>query len=1163
MSQSNTPVKITLEADGAAQELSRLTQRVDTLRDALTQAQKANDGAGAKRAEKAYQTARGELRQYQRGIDDTRRAATRLSRLSFGDLKKEHTRLNRAIKEMNRNSREYKQTAQRLKDVNQQLAKSRREMGLLSKAGRKSKGVFQRFGSSLAGGLKSLFHPVTAILGSLTGLLALGKKAVDAYSQFEAKVANLSALTGLQGQSLQWLEDQAKAMSKRMAASADEVIDAFTRMGSAKPELLKDKEALVGVTNAALTLADAAKMEVGQAVDALAATMNQFGASAQEADRYINVLAAGSKEGAAGVEQVSKSIVKFGATAASANIPVEESVALIETLAEKGLKGEVAGTQLNGVLLKLQKGADEFNPQVVGLSQALDNLAAANLSATEKIKLFGEGNYVAGQILMENRARVADYAKALTGTSTAFEQALTNTSTLQEQFAQMKNRGHVAMIDLGKALAPVVNDSLQYLRKLFREGKRVWLGVKDYVMPVVNALSATLGALFKGFGNGLQALGAMTECNTALRESQDELNETLANARVELGTLVATVESSNEGSAARREAIARINQAYGQYLPQLLTEKSSLEEVRKAQQLATEALEYNMTVKARQSALEGNARDATEREIELWGDINDKLKEAARQSKNFDLGNALAAVREYSKAGEKSQAVIDRFNAAMAQYDEVMGYTVASRLQGWKTERELLEGMVKGIQTVRQEAKASAQEINTLYDAALAGKEKPKTYEHGETPTPQKTGGKAPAETPNTGATRGNAGGRHAAVLAEEKAFFAKESQLIDAQLKKRLISEQTAARKRDELQATMLLNRMARLRAAGRSTAKEQRRLEAILTRQKLRAQQERDRQLQRLTQKGDRKAVRALKRKNQRIAKTLRALAKTEVQIGLQKAQALRDIEAQREAEETARAEARQARNQLMGEQLMATSATLSQGVADMILGVEGAEKNFAKSMVMLGLDTLHKIVQLSIASIIAQATAGPDSILTFGVAGAAKAAALTAVVEGAFQVAKGFVAKQFYTGRVDPHEGTFLVEGERDGQPYAVPHAGSIEEVAYIPNPTLISERGGEIIIDHARSQNILLHYPELLRQIQAVPQHAEGRIPPPAPGAGAPPMGAGEAASPIPDLRPSLSALHRALMQLNGQLRHPLTATISYREVESKVNAAQRSRHRAER
>ena len=95
-------------------------------------------------------------------------------------------------------------------------------------------------------------------------------------------------------------------------------------------------------------------------------------------------------------------------------------VGSIETLAEKGIVNEVAGTGLKMFFLRLQTGADETNPKIVGLQTALKNLQ--KLSTEEIVKRFGAETYTVAQTLIDGADKVEYYTKAVTGTNVAMEQ---------------------------------------------------------------------------------------------------------------------------------------------------------------------------------------------------------------------------------------------------------------------------------------------------------------------------------------------------------------------------------------------------------------------------------------------------------------------------------------------------------------------------------------------------------------------------------------------------------------------------------------------------------------------------------------------------------------------------------------------------------------------
>ncbi|MDY0103214.1 MAG: phage tail tape measure protein [Lentimicrobium sp.] len=378
-----------------------------------------------------------------------------LTGMTMKELVQKQRQLNTILANMDPRLHEYKKLQAELATVTGRVNELKRGA---SNAGLSLKGM--------ANGFNKYMGIFTAFAASIAGFVMGFKSMIDKANQFGESVANLSALTGLAGKELKWLSDKAKEVAKsgtdagiKITAGAQEIVDAYTLMGSAKPELLKNKEALDQVTQSALIMADAAKIKATDAVDSLANTMNQFGAPASDAARYMNVLAAGSKEGAAAIPSVSASMVKFGAAAASANITVEESVGLIEALAEKGIKGEIAGTQIKTALLKMQTGADDTNPKIVGLQQALDNLNAKNMTAAEMVKFFGQESYIAAQVIVGGTERVKYFTEAVTDTNVALEQAAINTNTEAAAKKRAINNYELAAIALGEKLAPAITAS--------------------------------------------------------------------------------------------------------------------------------------------------------------------------------------------------------------------------------------------------------------------------------------------------------------------------------------------------------------------------------------------------------------------------------------------------------------------------------------------------------------------------------------------------------------------------------------------------------------------------------------------------------------------------------------------------------------------------------
>lgn len=313
----------------------------------------------------------------------------------------------------------------------------------------------------------------------------------------ESSQANLKALTGLDDSSIEWLTKQAEKLSTtmdesglRVKKSAQKILEAYTMVGSKKPELLQDKEALNAVTIEAMRLAEAANIELTEAVAGVTLAMNQYGAAADEASRYVNVLAAGSKMGAVGVATQTESIIKAGVAANTANVPIEQLVGVLETLGERGIEGSVAGTQLKTFFLRLEAGAEDTRPSVVGLQQALENLAKKNLDVTDMTKMFGLESITTAQALISSADKVKYYTDAVTGTNIAVEQAAINSATMEAKMAQLKNQINETGMALAKDLAPVFSRFTNLATKFVMALPPLVTFLKKYGMSLTVAITA-------------------------------------------------------------------------------------------------------------------------------------------------------------------------------------------------------------------------------------------------------------------------------------------------------------------------------------------------------------------------------------------------------------------------------------------------------------------------------------------------------------------------------------------------------------------------------------------------------------------------------------------------------------------------------------------------
>lgn len=445
-------VEVRVNGEEAKQELKNLETIASGLKKELADAYEAGDTSKIKQVTSELRKTEAQIKTLKKDTTALTEVMNNLDKATPKELRATLTAINRQLNSghIKRGSAEWKYYQQQAKLVTAELQKIKTEV-------QETEGWLTRFnnGFSKWGGL--LATGAATITGVSMALNTLRNNR-DAK---ESSQAELKALTGLDDSSIQWLTEQAEKLSTtmdesglRIRQSSDEILQAYMLIGSKKPELLKDKEALNAVTIEAMRLAAAAKIDLKDAVTATTVSLNMYGESADQAARYVNVLAAGSKEGAADVSAQAASIKNAGVAASGAGVSIEQLQGTIQMLAEKGLEAEPAGTALRKFFLVLQTGPDETNPKVVGLQTALENLNKKSLSAAQIQTMFGEEAYSAATILIDNADKVRQYTEAVTDTSIAMEQAAINSDTNEAKMAQYRNSIKEAGIELMERLNP-------------------------------------------------------------------------------------------------------------------------------------------------------------------------------------------------------------------------------------------------------------------------------------------------------------------------------------------------------------------------------------------------------------------------------------------------------------------------------------------------------------------------------------------------------------------------------------------------------------------------------------------------------------------------------------------------------------------------------------
>lgn len=229
----------------------------------------------------------------------------------------------------------------------------------------------QEGGKGIAAGLKKTLgltgKVVTAgLTATTTGLVAFGKSAVDAGSDFDAAMSQVMATMGFSAdelqregseanKTLQTLRDFAKEQGATTAFSAGQAAEALNYMALAGYDANKSMEMLPTV----LDLAASGAMDLASASDMVTDAQSAFGLSSEETKTMVDQMAKTASKSNTSVSQLGEAYLKIGATARNMAGGTQELSTMLGVLADNGIKGSEGGTHLRNMLLSLQKPTDE------------------------------------------------------------------------------------------------------------------------------------------------------------------------------------------------------------------------------------------------------------------------------------------------------------------------------------------------------------------------------------------------------------------------------------------------------------------------------------------------------------------------------------------------------------------------------------------------------------------------------------------------------------------------------------------------------------------------------------------------------------------------------------------------------------------------------------
>jgi hypothetical protein len=330
-------------------------------------------------------------------------------------------------------------------------------------------------------------------------LAIIGKRVTDTATEFEYQMARVQAISGATASAFNQLQKNAEALGASTIFTAREVgqlQEEFAKLGFTADQIVQ-------VTESTLSLAQVTGASLPRAAEIAGATLRTFGMEAEEVGQVNDVVAVAISKSALDFESFAETMKYAGSQAAVSGVSMEELSAAMGVLANRGVKGSIAGTRLRMIFAKLAQEGGNVHDNFI-------ELIRGSMTMTEAIDRFGVRAATAIPVLQENADEFFALEKAMVQSAGALEimqERMDDTSFAAQK--KLKSALEDVSIQLGKALLPMVN----FVAEAFTRMANGFAMMPTFVQTLVvsfAALVAAIGPVLYLIGNLATSFPALT-----------------------------------------------------------------------------------------------------------------------------------------------------------------------------------------------------------------------------------------------------------------------------------------------------------------------------------------------------------------------------------------------------------------------------------------------------------------------------------------------------------------------------------------------------------------------------------------------------------------------------------------------------------------------------
>jgi Phage-related minor tail protein len=264
--------------------------------------------------------------------------------------------------------------------------------------------------------------------------VVIGKAAIDPVKQFatdsmkileefDDKMAAVAAVVQPTTEQLKGLRKQAAALGASTRYDAAQAAEAMGELGSAG---FTTQQIMIGIGDT-LSLASAGALGLAEAAEISASSLNGFGMEVNQLGHVVDVFAIAAAKTNAGIQDIGETMKYAAPSAALFGATIEETTALIGTLANAGIKGSSSGTALRSMFTRL---ASPTGPA----QAALDSMGVKVKDAKGKLRNIME-------IMDDLQVKMGLNSEDLSKQKAFFQRIAASGENVDEAIAKLKKSG--------------------------------------------------------------------------------------------------------------------------------------------------------------------------------------------------------------------------------------------------------------------------------------------------------------------------------------------------------------------------------------------------------------------------------------------------------------------------------------------------------------------------------------------------------------------------------------------------------------------------------------------------------------------------------------------------------------------------------------------------